>query len=166
MKIILFILLFGLLFWGVYLFVLLCNILGLEAQRSKNFSKGYRIYLTLYLSFLLFLTFVSATLYGGAWGGKPNYMGQCITYTIFHLNAAALVFHWHIPFQYKWLSRIIGVLAVVLPILSCLLFTGVLYNIAEFSFSINAMILLFGFLSVKLSVYNYRRFMQGLDFSA
>ncbi|MFP5439765.1 MAG: hypothetical protein ACLGH8_18460 [Bacteroidia bacterium] len=158
MRILLFILLFGLLLWGVYLLVLLCNILGIEKERSKNFSNGYRIYLFLYLFLLLLLTLFVAMLLGGALGGKPNYLNQTFAYAYFYLNATSLVFYWYVPLSYKWILRIIGILAIVLPILSSSLFGTAMYIDSDFGFTAITLVGIFAFLSIKLTLYNYKRF--------
>lgn len=160
MQILLFILLFGLLLWGVYLFILFCNILGLEKIRTKNFSNGYRIYLFLYLASLLVIALIAATLFGGALGGKPNYLNQAFAYAYFYLNATSLVFYWYVPLSYKRISRIIGILAIVLPILSSSLFATAMYIDSDFEFSVITVVSIFIFISINLSRYNYQRFKQ------
>lgn len=160
MQILLFILLFGLSLWGVYLFVLLCNILGLETVRSKNFSNGYLIYLFLYLASLLVITLITVALFGGALRGKPNYSSQAIVYSYFHLNAVSLVFYWYVPLQYKCASGTIGILAMILPVLSGTIFAIWIYNNSDFEFGVITVVSIFVFLSINLTRYNYKHFIQ------
>ncbi len=165
MIVFLYVLLFGLSLWGVYLFVLLSNILGIETVRSKKFSNFYRIYLFLYLASLLLIILITGALFGGALGGKPNYLIQVLSFTYFHLNAIPLVFYWYIPLQYKWTSGIIGILAMLLPVLSATIFTVVMYYNSDFEFGVITVVCILALSSINLGRYNYKRFIQNFSSS-